>query len=554
MESSANKEMIFHPIYYAERLEIINPAGDIGFVTLWTPLRTAKRLLAQLSTDIVDPALSRVACIANLYGDGVPQMMCNLLYNPQIRYLVAAGEDLGLPITAELATFFERGLEEAVMLGTAVWRIPGTARIFPKLDGFDAERLRRQVSFTYAGKLSGDNAADLAGFLASLPADSSPFATDRVHVTIPPASDEHTYRPSNIGAHQVVRATPLDCWTELVTRTVRFGRPVNLSNGPRLELLNAKVVITSPVEEPNESLNAYGFSSQALRDYQTRMLDVVIPGDITYSYGNRLRGYFEKDGARIDTLEAVARELGRNPESRNAYVSLWDTAADLNAETAVPCLATIFFRRSNQRLTMTATYRSHNLLTAWLHNVYGLMAIQQEICKRTGTPPGPITVISHSLGIDPRSPRFPLARDLAKSWRRDEDIDRETGAHRLREDPNGYFVVTVDDEAGEIVAEHRYGGLLVKQYRSDRAAKIEREIIADMAVSLVSHAIWLGRELSVKEAALQHRIKRRPATGDPGGRPLPCRWSSQTSTVSGRMDRRIERTAICCVGMLALIA
>jgi hypothetical protein len=515
VEDSAEKAMIFHPIYYADRLEIVNPTGDIGFVTLWTPLRTAKRLLAQLSTDILNPALSRIACIANLYGDGVPQMMCNLLYNPQIRYLVAAGEDLGSPITAELAAFFERGLEESAVLGAAVWRIPGTARIFPKLDGFDAERLRRQVSFTHAGNLSGDNAADLAGFLASLPADSSPFATNRVHVTIPKVPDEHAYQPSDIGAHQVVQARPLDCWKELVIRTVRFGRPVNLGSGPRLELLNAKVVITSPVEEPNELLNAYDFSREALRSYQRRMLDGVIPAGIAYTYGNRLRGYFEKDGERIDTLEAVSRELGRNPESRNAYVSLWDTATNLNAETAVPCLATIFFRRSNHRLTMTATYRSHNLLTAWIQNVYGLMAIQQEICKRTGTPPGPITVISHSLGIDPLSPRFQLAQDLAKGRKRDEDVHRETGAHRLREDPNGYFVVTVDDEAGEIVAEHRYDGLLVKEYRSDRAAKIEREIIADMAVSLVSHAIWLGRELSVKEAALQRRIERRPATGDP---------------------------------------
>jgi Thymidylate synthase len=525
MEMSAAQAMIFEPIYYADRLEIVNPVGDIGLVTLWTPLRTAKRLLAQLSPEILDPALSRVASIANLYGDGMPQMMCNLLYNPQIRHLVAVGEDLGLPITEELAAFFERGLEEAVMLGTIVCRIPGTTRIFPKLDGFDTERLLRQVSFTHAGKLSGDNAVGLPSFLASLPAGSSPVATNRVRVTIPLVlPDEYAYRPSDIGAHQVVRATPLDCWEELVTRTVRFGHPVNLRSGPRLELLNAKVVITKPAEEPKELLSAYGFSSQTLHDYQTKMLDAMLPPDISYTYGNRLRGYFMKNGAFIDTLEAAARALRHNPESRKAYVSLWDTAADLpgqdsNAEAAVPCLVTIFFRRSDDRLAMTATYRSHNLLTAWLQNVYGLMAIQQEICNRTDTPPGPITVISHSLGLDPRSPRYQFARDLAERWKRDEDIDRETGAHRLREDPNGYFVVTVDNEAEEIVAEHRYGGLLVKQYRSDRAAKIEREVIGDMAVSLVSHAIWLGRELSVKEATLQQRIDRRRAAGHLGERP-----------------------------------
>jgi thymidylate synthase len=80
--------------------------------------------------------------------------------------------------------------------------------------------------------------------------------------------------------------------------------------------------------------------------------------------------------------------------------------------------------------------------------------------------------------------------------------------HSLREDPNGYFLVTVDQENAEIVAEHRYEGLLVKQYRGGRAAKIEREVIGDMAVSLVSHAIWLGRELAMKEQALGKQLDR----------------------------------------------
>jgi thymidylate synthase len=521
VEGSAAQAMAFEPVYYADKLEIVNSSGDIGLVTLWTPMRTAKRLLPQLSPGILDPATSRVAVIANLYGDGMHQMMCNLLYNPQIRYLVALGQDLGLPTTEELAAFFAHGLEEATLLGTVVCRIPGTNRILPKLDGFDVERLQRQVRFAHLGKLSGDGAAAaLASFLTSIPADTSPVAANRVHVAIPP--DDYAYRPSDIGAHQVMRARPLDCWEELVTRAVRFGHPVNLRSGPRRELLNAKVVITDPVEESAELLSDYGFSSEAFREYQEKMLEAVLPQGIAYTYGNRLRGYFERAGARMDTLDFVGRELRHNPESRHAYISLWDTAADLpgddqETETAVPCLVTIFFRRSADRLTMTATYRSHNLLTAWLQNVYGLMAIQQEICKRTEMPPGPITVISHSLGIDPRSPRYQFARHVADGWKRDEDIDRETGARSLREDPNGYFVVTVDGEAGEIVAEHRYGGLLVKQYRSDRASKIERQVIGDMAVSLVSHALWLGRELSVKEAILRQRVDRRHAPVNQSG-------------------------------------
>jgi thymidylate synthase len=212
-----------------------------------------------------------------------------------------------------------------------------------------------------------------------------------------------------------------------------------------------------------------------------------------------LRAHFGSDGlaTAVDLLRA-------DPETRGAYVSLWDNAVDLSAAAgSKPCLVTLFFRRSDGRLTLTATYRSHNLLSAWLENVYGLMAIQRYVAARAGMDPGAITVISHSLGIDPSSPRYGLARSIAEGWKRDDDVDRSTGKYSLREDPNGYFVVSVDRERGLIVAEHRFGGVLVKRYEAERATAIEQQVSADMAVSLVSHAMWLGRELSAKERLLQ---------------------------------------------------
>ena len=516
MSQPASDPMVFKPLYYADRLTLVNPLGDVGLVTLWTPLRTAKRVLKQAVRDIFDPSTSRIAVISNLYGDGMHQMLCNLLFNPQIRHLVAVGEDLGLPTTGEIEAFLEHGLEETVMLGTAIQRIPGTSRFFPVLENFDAKRLQQQLTFSYLGKLTGDNFPEkLLRYLAALPRHGPERTDRRLRVEIPPPlEDDYVYRPSDIISHQVTRRRPLDCWEELVTRTIRFGHPVNLQNGPRIELLNVKAIITEPVDDLTATLEQYGFSLEHFRNYQDQMLTAEIPPGISYTYGNRLRRYFRRNEQDVDTLESVISILQRDPESRHAYVSLWDSAADLPSggerlTSSVPCLVTIFFRRSEGRLTLSATYRSHNLLTAWLQNVYGLMRIQREVCMRTGMPPGPLTVISHSLGIDPRSPRYELARGIATGWTRDEDVDRVTGRHSLREDPNGYFVVTVDQEAAEIVAEHRYGGLLVKQYRGDKAAKIEREIIGDMAVSLVSHAIWLGRELAVKEQALARQVGRR---------------------------------------------
>ncbi|MEA2219371.1 MAG: hypothetical protein QOJ35_1997 [Solirubrobacteraceae bacterium] len=504
-------ELRFEALYHPELLHPVNPTGDVGILTLWSPYRTAQRKLDAISPAILDDERSRVAIVANLYGDGLFAMLCNLLYNPQVRHLVAIGEGLGLPTADEIAAFIEHGLEDDVLLGTPVARVRGTGRVLPLVADFDADALRERLSFRCLGRLSSPRLGEeLTALLRDLPRrpPDGQGAERRVRVDVPTAvPDDYAYLPSDLGAHQVVRRRPLDCWEELVVRVVRFGRPIELASGQRLELLNAKAVITDPADDPPAALAAFGFDGERLRAYQEQILRPELPDGISYTYGNRLRGYFDQVTSATDTLQTAIEALRADRRTRGAYVSLWDTAADLprREQPATPCLTTLFFRVSGDRLTLTATYRAHNLLTAWLENVYGLMAIQRHVADACGIAAGAITVISHCLGIDPRSPRYDLARTIAASWTRDDDVDRETGKSTLREDPNGYFVVTVDHDRGAIVAEHRFGGVLVKRYEADRAASIEQAVGADMAVTLVSHALWLGRELTRHEQLLRGR-------------------------------------------------
>jgi thymidylate synthase len=474
--------LTFDALYYPDRVNVINPAGDVGLITLWSPFRTVARKLSGL---LDPPGASRVAAVANLYGDGMLAMLCNLLYNPQVRHLVAVGEDLGLSTCEELEAFLAHGLEDDVMLGRPVWRVPGTARVFPVVPGFDPERLRR-ITFRSFGKLSRPALEhEVAEHVRSLP--NGTVEAERVRVELPTAADP-AFRPS--GGHSVARARPLDCWEELVARTMRFGRPVSLRKGRRLELLNVKAMIGSPAAEHPDDLARYGFDLDRFRAYQERILDPALPEGISYTYGNRLRG-----------LPAVVDLLRADPETRGAYVSVW-LPEDLGARSK-PCLVSLFFRLSEGRLTLTATYRSHNLMWAWLENVYGLMAVLEHVARGAGMEPGEITVISHSLTIDPASPRFGVAQAVADGWKSDDDLDRVEGKRSLRQDPHGYFEVSADRDRGVIVADHRFGGMLVKRYEAPRAVAIEREVAADMAVSLVSHAMWLGRELTAKEQLLR---------------------------------------------------
>lgn len=502
----SESELTFQPLYYRELLRSVNPRGDVGLLTLWSPIRTVERKLGEDAPELLNASSSRITVVANLYGDGMLAMFCNLLFNPQVRHLVAIGEDLGMSTREEIELFLQHGLVDAEMLGTPVKRVPNTERVFPSLPEFDEQALREQLSFRYLGKLSRPGlCSDLEETVASLPAAPPVSEADRILVAMPDATDTHSYKPSAATAHQVVRARPLDCWQELVVRTIRFGRPVALKKGTRLELLNVKTVISDPRVESREALSEFGFDLDRFLRYQHSILEPVLPEDVDYTYGNRLRGYFDLHQGGTDALEVAVQMLRDDPETRRAYLTLWDMGHDLGEGEggSKPCLTTIFFRRHEGRLTLTASYRSHNLLWAWPENVYGLMAIQGHVAERVGMEPGSITVLSNSLGINPASPRFELAKAIEQGWKTDDDLDRETGKYSLREDPNGYFVVSVDRERAKLVAEHRFGGVLVKRYEADRAVTIEREVAADMAISLISHAMWLGRELTLKERALR---------------------------------------------------
>ncbi|MGB9619553.1 MAG: thymidylate synthase, partial [Armatimonadota bacterium] len=228
----------------------------------------------------------------------------------------------------------------------------------------------------------------------------------------------------------------------------------------------------------------YNFSLADLKQYQQDMLAPGLPPDQSYTYGNRIREYFG-----FDSLAKFAAKLRENQQDRDCYLALWDNRTDIDAEDA-PCLVSLFFRVFDSKLTLTATYRTHNALDAWLRNVYGLMAVQEMVSKETGIEQGPLTVISHSISVDPD--RYDFAQRVAHSK-----------TFSVEMDPNGYFVISLDQETHEIVACHvSHEGIQLNEYRSKKAERIQHEIARDCAISDVNHAIYVGRQLAKAEMCL----------------------------------------------------
>ncbi len=477
----------FEPLHFKDRLTIVNPYGAIGVVTLWSKVDYVMERFRQAGADL-DPKTSPIAVFGNLYGNGLREMLRNLLYNPQIRTLLICGHDRS-GSREELQKFFELGLEpvagglvryRSAEPGAAVQtaRIRQTRRLIDDL--VRPEQFQPPPHLVWlgdpheAGTFSGIRRFDGS---APLPGAAAP----RREIFLPEV--EIQYFPGNPRGQVVVRDGILDAWKEVLYLLSRFGRRVNLAKGERLELQHVKVVVEKPRFEPDDKLRAVNLDPDRLRRYQQDLLRGEMRPDETYNYGHRLRRYFG-----LDTLAACAARLQRDPEDRKAYVTLWDNLRDLGPVTGRPCLVSLYFRKFDDKLTLSAAFRTHNAMDAYPMNLYGLMAIQAWVAARAGLRPGALVVVSHSLGLDPKE----LDRALLLIGRR---------PFKVRLDPAGYFRITLDGR--DILVEHRFEDVTLKEYRGRKAERLQHEIARDAALSDINHAIYLGRQLARAEIALK---------------------------------------------------
>ncbi|RJR43080.1 MAG: DUF4346 domain-containing protein [Deltaproteobacteria bacterium] len=480
--------MEFKPLYFADRLKIINPHGTIGVVTLWSKVEYVIERFREAGVDL-DPKTSPIAVFGNLYGNGLREMLRNLLYNPQIQTLLICGHDRSGSL-GDLKNFFDFGLEsvetELVQyrppgpaLHVSPARIRNTKRIIDDLVW--PEDFKPPPCLKWLGDpREGDAIDSLRKFFSAW---KIPAPQEFTRFEIPLPEVEVQYFPSNPRGHVVVRDNVLEAWKEVLHLLTRFGRRVALKKGDRLELQHVKVVVEKPRFEAEKELHAVHLDPQKLRIYQEDILKGEMRPDETYNYGHRLRSYFD-----LDTLAACVERLKKDPEDRKAYVSLWDSRRDLTVKEGRPCLVSSFFRKFEGKLTLSATFRTHNAMDAYPLNLYGLMAIQNWVAERVGLPPGAITVISHSLGLDPRE----LDRALMVIGKR---------PFKVLLDPMGYFRITLDGK--EILVEHRFEDVTLKEYRGKKAERLQHEIARDVALSDINHAIYLGRQLAKAEMALK---------------------------------------------------
>jgi thymidylate synthase len=480
--------MIFEPKFFGDQLRIINPVATIGVVTLWSPIDNILRIFENADIDL-NKSCSKIAVIGNLYGEGFRYLLRNLLFNPQIQTLIVFGRAMNQS-KDYLIQFFQHGVEpyEADIeyvckdktLHPRPVRIAGTDYI---MDNLITNANFKSPPFLFiVDKDYEYGSSQIKEFLKSY--EPGKCCANRVYIEAPEVKI-NSY-PSNVRAHVISEKNISLAWKMLVHRIFRFGQKVKLQKGERIELQNLKVVIEEPVFEQNEVIKSCGFQPEELATYQKNMLLADLR-DSSYSYGNRIRSYFG-----LDCLEKIVEQLNQRLDDRKAYISLWDNEKDIS-ENSSPCLVSLFFRKQDEILHLSATYRTHNAAKAWFENVYGLMAIQKYVAKRIGIQSGSITVISLSISLDPM-----YLEKMSNTY------DNVSKTPVFIDDPNGYFRISINKD--KIVVEHYSPyGFKLGEYKAKKPGLIQQKLYRDCAISDINHAIYIGRQLEKAYQSIQNK-------------------------------------------------
>ncbi len=477
--------------------QVICGSGPTVVVTGWT-----------VKESLVKYLLPReYAAIGNLYSPtrGISPLIRNLLANPQVSYLVilnATPEDSNAGSPQCLLDFFRHGFTLGTgETGRECWVIRSSiiGYIDREIDGRALEQLRKSLQWQEAKSIPEAVSLVKSYTLKDPPPPrKGPLIFPEREITVT-TGHSHFPSPGPTYGHRIEGKTIAITWVKILHRIRTIGtiRPTAYDSKWQ-ELIDLMAIIT---EEPEDFYfpepNYLPIGRQFLGAYISQMLDDTPQEEgVKYTYGTRLRSWFGRD-----QIEQVIGKLAGDINSTRAVMSLWDVK-DYEGNDSPPCLNHIWLEHQKGKLSLTATFRSNDMFTAWPANAMGLRALQQHICTEINQKSnlqiklGPLIIISQSAHI------------YDDTWEHaDLIIEREyvkICKEREYADPSGSFAVTI--ELGTIVVDHLTpgSGEIVHRYSGKSARKLYQQIAADCPGLEVEHALYLGTELQKAEIALFH--------------------------------------------------
>jgi len=467
--------------------QLIYGSGQTAVITGWTVKEAIYKHLRK----------NEYAVIGQLYSPtrGINLLIRNLLLNPHVRYLVILNgtkEDKNAGACQCLGDFFRHGVEESISdIGRKSWvirsLIPGYIDI--DIDINALEKLRHSVEIQEAISIS--DAVEKIKYYGNKEI-VAPWGTP---LQFPMNIVESNVFPGTRYGHRIEGKTIAETWVKIIHRIKTTGtiRPTGY-DGTWQELIDLMAIIT---DEPDNFYfpepNYLPIDRSFLEEYISQILDNTTNQEgVKYTYGQRLRSWFGRD-----QIEQVIEKLAHDINSARAVMSLWDASQDHNDNP--PCLNHIWVRIVDNELSLTATFRSNDMFSAWPANAMGLRALQKYIYNAVINKTnhilkmGALITISQSAHI--YDDCFENVANIISSQY------SKIAQRKDYFDPAGSFIITIQNN--QIIVEHTTpgSGEVVNCYSGKSAHKLSQQIFTDSPGLQVSHAMYLGVELQKAEMA-----------------------------------------------------
>jgi thymidylate synthase len=367
--------------------ELIVGTGRAIIITGWTPKERVAKLL--------EP--HEYACIGNLYSPmyGLTPLIVNLLANPHnwdVYVLSATRQD---EIAGASRCFYDlinvtSSLRETFTKESNYYK--PKSQVNGRVDLVVPEESLRTTlnNLTYFTLFS--NLDTLVKDLREhnkvrhylFIEGSDPFKQYAEPVMVEVPKPESPTLPGDLSGHLVKGQTVAEVWLKAIHLIRSTGRLTASQYGERQELIQmTSVVAAEPADFHFEPW--LPVTPDFMEGYLPYMVTGEISEGVSYNYGSKIRAFKWYEGIKdeiitTDQIAEVANKLIANPDSSQCTISLWNVATDTNSKNP-PCLTNIWVRLIDKRLIMIATFRSHDMYTAYPSNVMALRRLQDVLLK-----------------------------------------------------------------------------------------------------------------------------------------------------------------------------
>ncbi|BBG58080.1 thymidylate synthase [uncultured phage] len=300
-------------------------------------------------------------------------------------------------------------------------------------------------------------------------------------------------KPGPLHGHRIEGKTIAETWIKILQRIKTTGtiRPTGY-DGKWQELIDLMAIVT---DEPKDFYfpepNYLPLDREYLKNYIPQILDDANYREgVKYTYGQRLRSWFGQD-----QIEQVINKLIKEIDAASAVMSLWDVEDHTTGGS--PCLNHIWVRVVDNELSLTATFRSNDMFSAWPANAMGLRALQQHIRDEIASQSeydltmGPLITISQSAHIYDDCWEN-VEQLLANQYQ--SIVNKEIQSYS---DPTGNFLVETSGYNGYniTVSQLTPSGEFVEKWEGKNPLKLIRQIITDCPSIQSFHVGYLAREI-----------------------------------------------------------